>query len=195
MTSITDYIVVKNIIPKEVCKNIISNLEENKPWEKHNWYDSVNDLRYTKNTMELDVMTITDELSKVLNPMINNAYKDYVNQFNGSGENTKNFINYFTPIRFNRYEVGTKMRKHFDFIQSIFDGQSRFFTPYKGVPILSLVGILNDDYEGGDFVLCGDKYIEKIQGSAIVFPSNFMFPHEVKPVTKGKRHSIMTWIL
>ena len=70
MTSITDYIVVKNIIPKEVCKNIISNLEENKPWEKHWWYDSVHDLKYTKKTKELDVLSITDELSKILNPMI-----------------------------------------------------------------------------------------------------------------------------
>ena len=193
MTSITDYIVVKNIIPKEVCKNIISNLEENKPWEKHNWYDSVNDLRYTKNTMELDVMTITDELSKVLNPMINNAYKDYVNQFNGSGENTKNFINYFTPIRFNRYEVGTKMRKHFDFIQSIFDGQSRFFTPYKGVPILSLVGILNDDYEGGDFVFNDNHTLKFNVGDILIFPSTFMYAHEVKAITKGTRYSFVSW--
>ena len=31
-------------------------------------------------------------------------------------------------------------------------------------------------------------------GSAIVFPSNFCFPHAVLPVTKGERHSIITWI-
>jgi len=53
---------------------------------------------------------------------------------------------------------------------------------------------LNNDYEGGEFVLCGIP-LEKKQGSVVVFPSNFMYPHEVKEVTKGKRYSIMTWIM
>ena len=37
--------------------------------------------------------------------------------------------------------------------------------------------------------------LEKKKGSAVVFPSNFMFPHEVQKVTSGNRYSIMTWIL
>ena len=51
MTSIKDYIVVKNAIPEKVCKDIISNLEKDKPWEKHYWYDSVHNLKYTKKTI------------------------------------------------------------------------------------------------------------------------------------------------
>ena len=54
--------------------------------------------------------------------------------------------------------------------------------------------ILNDSYDGGEFVLCGEP-LEKKQGSAVVFPSNFMYPHEVKEVTDGKRFSVMTWII
>ena len=65
----------------------------------------------------------------------------------------------------------------------------------KDIHISHLYFFLNDDFDGGEFVLCGDKYIEKIQGSAVVFPSSFMFPHEVKEVTDGKRFSVMTWIL
>jgi predicted 2-oxoglutarate/Fe(II)-dependent dioxygenase YbiX len=193
MTSIKDYIVVKNAIPEKVCKDIISNIEKDKPWEKHWWYDSVHDLKYTKKTKELDVLSITDELSKILNPIVNDAYKDYVNKFNGSGENTKNFINFFTPVRFNRYDVGTKMRKHFDFIQSIFDGQSRFFIPYKGIPILSLVGVLNDDYEGGEFVFNDNHTLKFSAGDILIFPSTFMYAHEVKEITKGKRYSFVSW--
>lgn len=37
------------------------------------------------------------------------------------------------------------MRKHYDHIHSIFDGQR------KGIPVLSMLGILNNDYEGGEF--------------------------------------------
>ena len=53
---------------------------------------------------------------------------------------------------------------------------------------------LHDDYEGGEFILCGQA-LEKKKGSAVVFPSNFMFPHEVMEVTSGNRYSVMTWIL
>ena len=61
--------------------------------------------------------------------------------------------------------------------------------------ILSVSILLNDNYEGGDFSFFnGQHIIKKQQGSAIVFPSNFCFPHAVLPVTQGDRHSIITWI-
>jgi len=61
--------------------------------------------------------------------------------------------------------------------------------------VLSCSLILNDDYEGGDFSFFGGEYIvPKKAGSVVVFPSNFCFPHAVKPVTKGNRHSVITWI-
>ncbi|MBC8430099.1 MAG: 2OG-Fe(II) oxygenase [Pelagibacteraceae bacterium] len=94
----------------------------------------------------------------------------------------------YTDFRINRYGQGGYMKSHIDNIHHS-HGQK------QGYPHLTSLIFLNDDYEGGDFVLCGDKYIEKVQGSAIVFPSNFMYPHEVKEVTKGKRYSIMTWVL
>ena len=61
--------------------------------------------------------------------------------------------------------------------------------------VLSCSLILNDDYEGGDFAFFGGEYIvPKKAGSAVVFPSNFCFPHAVLPVTEGDRHAIITWI-
>jgi predicted 2-oxoglutarate/Fe(II)-dependent dioxygenase YbiX len=61
--------------------------------------------------------------------------------------------------------------------------------------VLSCSLILNDDYEGGDFSFFKGKYIVKKKSrSAVVFPSNFCFPHSVTPVTKGNRHAIVTWI-
>ena len=53
---------------------------------------------------------------------------------------------------------------------------------------------LNDDYKGGEFVVA-DKLYRPEKGSAIVFPSNFMFPHEAKKVTKGIRLSIVAWLM
>ncbi len=62
--------------------------------------------------------------------------------------------------------------------------------------ILSISFILNDDYDGGDFVFFeeGSYTVKKKKGAAVVFPSNFCFPHAVLPVKNGDRHSIITWI-
>lgn len=55
--------------------------------------------------------------------------------------------------------------------------------------------LLNDDYKGGDFSFFEGEYIiPKKACSAIVFPSNFCFPHAITPVTHGDRHVIITWL-
>ena len=55
--------------------------------------------------------------------------------------------------------------------------------------------ILNDNYDGGDFTFFEGEYtIPKKSCSAIVFPSNFCFPHAITPVSNGDRHVIITWV-
>lgn len=55
---------------------------------------------------------------------------------------------------------------------------------------------LNDNYEGGEFAFFNGAEIHKIKkGSCILFPSNFMYPHKIMPVTKGIRYSIITWFV
>ena len=60
--------------------------------------------------------------------------------------------------------------------------------------LLSISILLNDNFDGGNFCFFDEYIIEKKVGSAIVFPSNFMFPHGVLPVSNGDRHAIITWI-
>lgn len=56
--------------------------------------------------------------------------------------------------------------------------------------------ILNNDFEGGEFAFFDRELKYKLeQGDAIMFPSNFMYPHEIMPVTKGTRYSIITWFI
>jgi hypothetical protein len=62
----------------------------------------------------------------------------------------------------------------------------------------SLILILNNDYEGGVLQFrnpdgSGEMSIDKVPGRIILWPSNFMFPHRVIPVTKGIRYSIVSW--
>jgi len=78
------------------------------------------------------------------------------------------------------------MRVHYDHIQSIFDGNA------KGIPIISIVGLLNDNYEGGEF-MCRGKEVKLARGDILLFPSNFIYPHGVSDLTKGTRYSFVSW--
>ena len=68
----------------------------------------------------------------------------------------------FTGVRFNKYKETRKMALHADHIHTMFDGER------KGIPILSVLSTLNEDYKGGDFVLF-DKH--KIKLTLIKFIS------------------------
>ena len=62
---------------------------------------------------------------------------------------------------------------------------------------LSMTILLNGDYEGGHFQMHGDgNEIDTPvsgEGSVIVFPS--FIEHQVTPVTKGIRYSLVTWFV
>ena len=66
----------------------------------------------------------------------------------------------------------------------------------KNRRVLSLIFALNDDFEGGEFEFFKeDKYILKQpMGSVLVFPSNFLYPHNVCELKNGEKHSIIIWI-
>ncbi len=62
----------------------------------------------------------------------------------------------------------------------------------KGIPVLSILILLNDDFEGGQFKINNeDQNIKK--GQLIIFPSCFLFPHKVELITKGTRYSLVAW--
>ena len=96
-------------------------------------------------------------------------------------------VQHTTDFRINRYPVGGFMSSHVDNIHHSHGQQ-------YGYPQVSALLYLNDNYEGGEFYVAGKRVIPP-QGSAIIFPSNFMFPHEAKVVTKGIRWSIVTWLM
>lgn len=65
---------------------------------------------------------------------------------------------------------------------------------------LSLIYFVNEDYEGGDLIFKlintnNEIKIEKKPNRLIIWPSNFMYPHCVTPVTEGTRYSVVAWAL
>ena len=186
MSIIEDYIYVENHIPVELCESLIEECNK-KEWKKHTWYDYEKNQSGSMPEKELDVMPCTQEQQNKITPYLIKALEDYQIKNSVSGDKTgTRWLTKFSPIRFNKYEVGNMMREHYDHIHSIFDGKM------KGVPIVSIVATVNDNYEGAEFY-CRDKETPLKTGDILLFPSNFMYPHEVKEATKGTRYSFVSW--
>ena len=54
---------------------------------------------------------------------------------------------------------------------------------------------LNEDFSGGEFQFFRGSVTHDLSaGDIILFPSSFLFPHAITPVTSGERYSIITWL-
>ena len=159
-TQLKDLIhVEKGIIPANLCDHIISDIET-RPWKPHTWYNNVQGTYGSEETMELDVQSITPELQQLLTPIMIQAGARYNQKYSYKGcERTGQIMNKFTGIRFNRYGKGQIMRQHHDHIHSIFDGNE------KGIPVLSFILNLNDNYRGADLYFWEDHAVHLGKGS------------------------------
>ena len=186
MKTIEDYIYVENHIPVEVCESLVDECNK-KEWSKHTWNNYASGISESEETKELDVMACTQEQQNKITPYLVKALEEYQIKYSWPGEKTQPpWLTKFSPIRFNKYEVGNTMRIHYDNIHSIFDGKM------KGIPIVSIVGNLNEDYEGAEFML-RDREIKLKTGDILLFPSGIVYPHTVKETKKGIRYSFVSW--
>jgi len=186
-TQLRDLIhVEKGIIPANLCDYLVEEIEKNE-WRPHTWYNNVANSFGSEETMELDVQNITGEHQQLLTPFMIQAGAAYNAIFSFQCERTAQIMNKFSSIRFNRYTPGQIMRQHHDHIHSLFDGNE------KGIPVLSFILNLNDDYEGAELFFWDDHVVPLGKGDIIMFPSLFLFPHGVKEATKGKRYSAVSW--
>jgi Rps23 Pro-64 3,4-dihydroxylase Tpa1-like proline 4-hydroxylase len=96
-------------------------------------------------------------------------------------------------IDFLKYQEGGKYEKHSDRGSESSTSRNRY---------ISVIINLNSNYEGGEFIFFNpttrnDEIVreEKLtNGSVLMFPSNFLFPHSVKPITRGTRYSLVCWL-
>jgi hypothetical protein len=79
-----------------------------------------------------------------------------------------------------RYETGQRIDSHVD------DDAPR---------VLAMSIALNDSYSGGEFQFWQRETIRLTAGCAIMFPPNFMYPHQILPVTAGTRYAMITWFV
>jgi len=95
-------------------------------------------------------------------------------------------ITHSNQTEFLMYDVNGKYEAHVDTFHQLGNETRK----------LTCLAILNDDFEGGKFYIMNSHekiYPPQEKGNIIVFPS-FMV-HGVEPVTKGKRFTVVTWLV
>ena len=181
----------ENFLDEKYCDNSIKELNKC-AWIKHDWYksrtDSLNKPSGDNEPENLKDDSFSYEVTKINEFIVQELHSvilEYIESFKFDW-----FIGWegYSAMKFIRYYPGQTMQNHCDHIQSLFDGER------KGIPVLSIIGILNDDFEGGELIMFEDKKIDTKKGDLLIFPSNFLYPHEITPVTKGVRYSYVSWV-
>ena len=174
----------KNILSVELCNQIIDH--------KFNYvkstYSTHKGLSPNKKRVEMDEMWIRkdDIFYNDLKDAVSEVAKKYTVKMKSFLD--RDFVvQKTTDFRLNKYDVGGFMSRHCDNIHHS-HGQT------YGYPQASVLLFLNDNFKGGEFLVSEEQPTIKT-GEALIFPSNFMFPHEVKKITQGTRWSIVSWLM
>jgi hypothetical protein len=185
MKNIDDYIVViEGAITHALCNAILDEFKTEE-WGK----TIVGDGNVHENIRSAETIVISYPHTIEKNFKVRNKLDKYI--FASAGYAIKKYNEKFPLARIEedsgyellRYKEGQFYVEHTD--------------SFKDRPrAVSCSFALNDDYEGGEWAFFNREKIIKVpKGAAVMFPSNFMYPHEVMPVQKGTRYSIITWLV
>ena len=175
----------ENILPDDVSNGIM-NIKDG--WEVSTYSNHGGSIGIEKSKerviMDEQYITNNNKYWKALS----NASKTVIDAY----KKRHPYMHYYNPrtmtsYRINRYKKGGFMSEHIDNIHHSHSQQ-------YGFPQSSLLYFLNDNYEGGEIIIADIIYKPK-KNSAIMFPSNFMFPHSVNQVLEGTRYSIIAWLM
>ena len=100
---------------------------------------------------------------------------------------------YAEPCSILRYRKGQFYKRHVDNILL----SSRFQEVEHGLPTrdISVVGYLNDDFDGGETYF--DRQAIKVKpkaGAVVLFPSYFTHPHQSLPIINGTKYAFTSWL-
>jgi predicted 2-oxoglutarate/Fe(II)-dependent dioxygenase YbiX len=183
-----DYIkVFENIVPLDLCNALCNEFVNSDEWVDTaigSYSETVNKSIRSATAIAMSRQEVIDrnrevraQLDASLFNAVGAAIQKYADLYPLSG------ITKDSGYELLRYETGQFFTQHTDSSEK-----------YNRCISCSLV--LNDEYEGGDFAFFDRKMISKTpKGSALLFPSNFMYPHEILPVTSGTRYSVVTWFV
>ena len=188
MKNINDYILVlENVITHSLCDAILEEFSNEEEWEKTFVRDST--IKENENVRSAETIVISYPHVIEKNLKVRQKLDKYV--FASAGLVITKYNESF-PLCSIEEDSGYELLRY---------KEGQFYTQhtdsFKGRPrAVSCSFALNDDFEGGEWGFFNrEKVLRVPKGSAVLFPSNFMYPHEIMPVTKGVRYSVITWFI
>jgi hypothetical protein len=176
--------IYNNWIEDTVCDTTVNELE-NISWKQHTFYNSLTDNYHNiSGDKELDISLDHVSTQPYIMQRVWDGYQQYLSDLNFTWFRSWTG---FSKVRFNRYVEDRVMAEHCDHIHSMFDGER------KGIPTMTALGFLNDQYVGGELVMWQTETIKVKKGDLLIFPSCFLYPHRVEPVKSGVRYSFVSW--
>lgn len=181
---VKEYIqIVNGALTDALCDAIVKEFAEANEWQdalvRHGTNKNIRntEIIYMSNPQTIGENKERQKIDKYLFACANNAIQTYIKKFNYC------HINKDTGYDLLRYKTGGFYTLHTDAYIEQPRSVSCSFT-------------LNDNYEGGEWAFFNRELIVKPRrGAAIMFPSNFMYPHEILPVTSGTRYAVITWFI
>jgi predicted 2-oxoglutarate/Fe(II)-dependent dioxygenase YbiX len=186
MKNINDYILTfDGVITDALCDAILEEFSDEIEWQKTVIGNGkVDDKIRTAETVVISYPHVIEK-----NPKVRAKLDKYV--FASAGLAIKKYNEKFPHCNIEQ-DSGYELLRY---------KEGQFYTAhtdsFKDCPrAVSCSFALNNDYEGGEFAFFDRELVYNLKkGSCIMFPSNFMYPHEIMPVTSGTRYSIVTWFV
>ena len=151
--------------------------------------DEFNRIKDTIGTPEYEDTEIegvrTSKVSFIESQTLNDVVKSYCTRVNEAA-NWYFDIDFLEPLQVTKYEKDDRYDWHQD--ESEWCRNKR---PNEKIRKISFTLLLNEDFEGGEFILINQEIPLKA-GTMIFFHSDDY--HQVNPVKKGVRNSLVGWI-
>lgn len=185
--SLKDYIkVFDNFVPADFCDLIVNEYKDSDEWN-HTLTGSGHDPS-ARNCSSIpisvnDIILQNEEVRKSIDQTLFEIVGNVVDAYSQLFPETKPEIKEDSGYELLKYNEGQFYVEHTD--------------SFKEMPrALSCIISLNDDYEGGEVSFFSREITHKLKkGDILLFPSSFMYPHEIQTITKGTRYSIITWLV
>jgi len=185
MNQLKDYILlVPDIIPNELCDSVLAEYKDCDHWFNATISDGENLNIRNCQTIGISFQVVIEKNKEIRQKIDQDLFSCAAKAIQ---EYRKTFIkcNIEEDSGYDllKYDVGSFYTTHTD--------------SFKDRPrAVSCSFALNDNFDGGEFAFFDRELVYKLKkGSCIMFPSNFMYPHEIMPVTSGTRYSIITWFV
>jgi predicted 2-oxoglutarate/Fe(II)-dependent dioxygenase YbiX len=187
MNELKDYIfILEDIIPDKLCNDILNEYENSKEWldtaigGKGNINKEIRNCKTIGISLN-EVIEKNKNVRKILDDEVFQSTKKAIKIYNEKFKQAH--ISKDSGYQLLKYEKGGFYTQHVDSFTEIPRTISCSFT-------------LNDSFKGGEFSFFNNTLVYPLKkGSAIMFPSNFLYPHSVLPVINGTRYSIVTWFI